>query len=60
MLFPLPGKPFPDLYVQPLLFWVSERPQPPQLKVLVTQSYLTLCDPMTVAHQAPLFMEFSR
>ena len=24
------------------------------------QSCLTLCDPWTVAHQAPLFMEFSR
>ena len=27
---------------------------------LVTQSCLTLCDPWTVAHQAPLSMEFSR
>ena len=26
----------------------------------VTQSCPTLCDPWTVAHQAPLFMEFSR
>ena len=24
------------------------------------QSCLTLCDPMTIAQQAPLFMEFSR
>ena len=24
------------------------------------QSCPTLCDPMTIAHQAPLFMEFSR
>ena len=24
------------------------------------QSYLTLCNPMTVAHQAPLSMKFSR
>ena len=24
------------------------------------QSHLTLCDPMDVAHQAPLSMEFSR
>ena len=33
-----------------------------KVKVLVTQSCPTLCDPMdcTVAHQAPLFMEFSR
>ena len=28
--------------------------------VLVVQSYLTLCDLWTVAHQAPLSMEFSR
>ena len=28
--------------------------------VLVTQLCLTLCHPWTVAHQAPLFMEFSR
>ena len=28
--------------------------------VLVAQSCLTLCDPWTVAHQAPLSMEFSR
>ena len=27
---------------------------------LVTQSCLTLCDPRTIAHQAPLSMEFSR
>ena len=26
----------------------------------VTQSYPALCDPWTVAHQAPLSMEFSR
>ena len=32
-----------------------------KVKVLVTQSCLTLCDPMDcVAHQAPLSMEFSR
>ena len=30
------------------------------LKVLVTQSCLTLCTLWTVAHQAPLSMEFSR
>ena len=31
------------------------------MKVLVTQSCPTLCDPMDcVAHQAPLSMEFSR
>ena len=29
-------------------------------EVLVAQSCLTLCDPMTVAHQAPLSMGFSR
>ena len=29
-------------------------------KMLVTQSCLTLCNPMTVAHQAPLSMGFSR
>ena len=28
--------------------------------VIVTQSCLTLCYPQTVAHQAPLSMEFSR
>ena len=28
--------------------------------VLVTQSCLTLCDPCTIAHQAPLSMELSR
>ena len=28
--------------------------------VLAAQSCLTLCNPMTVAHQAPLSMEFSR
>ena len=27
---------------------------------LCVQSCLTLCDPMAVAHQAPLFMEFPR
>ena len=26
----------------------------------VTQSYLTLCNPMDLAHQDPLCMEFSR
>ena len=31
-----------------------------RIKVLVTQSCLTLCDPMTVAHHVPLSMEFSR
>ena len=31
-----------------------------KVKVLVTQSCLTLCDSMEVAHQAPLSMEFSR
>ena len=31
-----------------------------EVKVLVTQLCLTLCDPWTVAHQAPLSMEFSR
>ena len=30
------------------------------MKELVTHSCLTLCDPMTVACQAPLSMEFSR
>ena len=30
------------------------------MKVLVAQSCLTLCNPMDVAGQAPLFMEFSR
>ena len=30
------------------------------MKVLVTQSCLTVCNPWTVAHQAPLSMEFSR
>ena len=29
-------------------------------KALVTQSCLTLCDPWTGAHQAPLFMGLSR
>ena len=28
--------------------------------VLVAQLCSTLCDPMTIAHQAPLSMEFSR
>ena len=31
-----------------------------KVKVLVTQSCPTLCDPMDLAHQAPLSMEFSR
>ena len=31
-----------------------------KVKILVTQSCLTLWNPMTVAHQAPLSMEFSR
>ena len=31
-----------------------------RMYVLVTQSYLTLCDPWNVAGQAPLFMGFSR
>ena len=30
------------------------------MHVLVTQSCPTLCDPWTLAHQAPLSMEFSR
>ena len=30
------------------------------VKVLVSQSCPTLCEPMEVAHQAPLSMEFSR
>ena len=30
------------------------------ISVLVIQSCLILCDPWTVAHQAPLSMEFSR
>ena len=30
-----------------------------KVKVLVSQQYLTLCDPQTAAHQAPLSMEFS-
>ena len=30
------------------------------VKVLVTNSYLNLCDPWTVAHQDTLSMEFSR
>ena len=31
-----------------------------KVKVLVTQSCLTVCNPWTVAHQAPLSLEFSR
>ena len=31
-----------------------------EVKVIVTQSCPTLCDPWTIAHQAPLSMEFSR
>ena len=31
-----------------------------KVRVLVVQWCLTLCDPMDVAHQAPLSMEFSR
>ena len=31
-----------------------------KVKMLVIQLCLTLCDPWTVAHQAPLSMEFSR
>ena len=31
-----------------------------KVKVLVTPSCPTLCDPWTIAHQAPRFMEFSR
>ena len=31
-----------------------------KVKVLVAQPCLTICDPRTVAHQAPLSMEFSR
>ena len=31
-----------------------------KVKVSVTQSYPTLCNPQTVAHQAPLYMGFSR
>ena len=30
------------------------------MSVLFAESYLTICDPWLVAHQAPLFMEFSR
>ena len=35
-------------------------PPPPLLCVLVAQSYPTLCDPWTEAHQAPLSMGFFR
>ena len=31
-----------------------------KVKVLVAQLCPTLCDPWTAAHQAPLFMNFSR
>ena len=31
-----------------------------KVKVLVAQSCQILCDPMSVTHQAPLSMEFSR
>ena len=31
-----------------------------EMKVKVVQSHLTLCNPMTLACQAPLSMEFSR
>ena len=31
-----------------------------KVKVSVTQSCPTLCNPLTVAHQAPLSMEFFR
>ena len=31
-----------------------------KVKVLVAQLCLTLCDPMTVARQAPLYTEFSK
>ena len=31
-----------------------------KVKVLVTQSCLTLCDPMNLTRQAPLSMGFSR
>ena len=31
-----------------------------KVKVLVTQSCLTLWDPMDIAHQVPLSLEFSR
>ena len=31
-----------------------------KVKVLIVQSCLTLCDPRTLAHQAPLSMGFSR
>ena len=47
--------------------WIMQIPQvtgrsKPNLSpcVLVAQLCLTLCDPWTVAHQAPLSMEFSR
>ena len=30
------------------------------VSILVAQSNLILCDPWTIAHQAPLSMEFSR
>ena len=30
------------------------------MKVLVAQLCLALCNPMTIAHKAPLSMEFSR
>ena len=31
-----------------------------EMKVLVTQSYQTLCDPRDRGHQSPLSMEFFR
>ena len=39
---------------------VSLAPIPHNVKVLAAQSCPTLCDPIDLGHQAPLFMEFSR
>jgi len=39
---------------------VSLAPTPCNVKVLAAQSCPTLCDPIDLGHQAPLFMEFSR
>ena len=40
--------------------WCSAKVRFQAMNVLLTQSCPTLCDPWTVAHQAPLSMEFSR
>ena len=53
----LPSRWYPSMTLED----ISPQNQDQKVKMLVTQSHLILCNPMdSVAHHAPLSMEFSR